>query len=113
MKNRLTAIAQIISLIAFLALVSKYFVDYKPEVLIFIIKFFYASIGISYILLGVIDDNKFGKIGYFIAGAYLIIMNFIPKTELSISFGIACLILPMVYGYFKRRKEAKEDGLAA
>ena len=109
MKNRLTIVAQIISLIAFVALISKYFVDYKPEVLIVITKFFYASIGFSYILLGADDENKLGKIGYFIAGGYLIVMNFIPKSELVVSLGIACLILPMVYGYFKKRKEEKEN----
>jgi uncharacterized membrane protein HdeD (DUF308 family) len=108
MKNKLTLIAQLIALLAFFALISKYFVNYKPEVLLFITKFFYASLGVSYILLGVKDDDKIGKVGQIIAGSYLIVMNFIPKTEMVISIGIACLILPMVYRFFKIRKEEKE-----
>jgi uncharacterized membrane protein HdeD (DUF308 family) len=108
MIKKLTLIVQLIAVVAFTALLSKYFVDYKPAVILFITKFFFISIGLINIVAGLNDGNRIAKFLLITAGLFLIIMNFIPKTELVVSLSIACLILPMVYRFFQRRKEAKE-----
>ena len=56
----------------------------------------FTLIGIAYIVMGYVWDNKFRKIVITTCGFFLIVMNFFDNTVALAIIGIVCILIPML-----------------
>jgi hypothetical protein len=65
----------------------------------------FSLIGISYVVIGYIWDDKISKTLFITCGLYLIIMNFFQSMVVLNILSIVCILTPMLLSYFNMRKQ--------
>lgn len=67
----------------------------------------FTLIGIAYIVMGWVWDNKITKIVATTCGVFLIAMNFFHNTPLLNLVGIVCILTPMLIARFYKEGDEK------
>ena len=67
----------------------------------------FSLIGITYIVMAVVWDNRLVKILMFICGVFMIAINFFESNSTLNIIGIACMLTPMLIARFSNEKDSK------
>lgn len=69
----------------------------------------YSLIGIMYLFIGFIWDNKWTKLIFIVCGLHLIIMHFFDKNEIISFIGFICMLTPLLIVRFSPLEEDEKE----
>lgn len=106
MKNLLFTIFKIAIGIVLFAKVLNWIFKFNDEVNQLINTSMFCLIGIAYIVVGFVYDNKWIKAIIITCGLFLLAMNFMSPNNVLDILAIACLLVPMLIGRFYKEGNA-------
>jgi len=100
MKNTVFTAFRILIFLILIGKVLNWFLNFSDETNKLLNIAMFTLIGVGYIVMGYVWDNKFKKIVITTCGAFLIIMNFFDNTVALGIIGIVCILIPMLIARF-------------
>ncbi len=107
MKDALFTATRILIFIVLLGKVLNWFLDFSHETNNILDIVMFTLIGIAYIVMGWVWDNKVTKVVAITCGVFLIAMNFFDNTPLLNLIGIVCILTPMLIARFYKEGDEK------
>lgn len=101
MKNALFKIFRISIGIVLFGKISNWVFNFGDQINQILNASMFCLIGIAYIIVGFIWDNKFIKTIILTCGLFLLVMNFFAKGNIALDiFGVLCILTPMLIARF-------------
>ena len=104
MKNALFTAFKILIFLVLIGKVLNWFLNFNDETNLVLNTAMFTLIGIAYIVMGYVWDNKFLKLIISTCGVFLITMNFFSNNLTLEIIGIICILTPMFIARFYKGK---------
>lgn len=107
MKKTLFTLFKILIALVLFGKVLGFILNFNTEIKDILNIAMFSLIGIAYIVMGFVWDNKLYKIIFITCGIFLIIMNVFKNIVVLDIMAIVCILTPMLLTYFNKEKERK------
>ncbi len=103
-KQFILVAVSIIAILILLAKISNWFMDYDEQTAGLINTIMFVFIGLAWCIYGLFsDDRKTGAI-IIACGLYLMVLSFLPESDILNVLAILCMLVPMLMSRFQRGK---------
>lgn len=109
MKNTLFTAFRNLIVLVLIGKVLNWFLDFSAVTNQILNITMFTLIGIAYIVMGYVWDNKFKKIVITTCGVLLIAINFFDNTVALDIIGIVCILIPMLIARFYKGEDGQMD----
>jgi hypothetical protein len=107
MKNAIFTIFRILIALVLTGKILNWFLNFSDETNQVLNATMFILIGIGYLVMGYVWNNKFMKVLITTCGLFLIAMNFFKHSITVDIIGIVCILIPMLLARFYKEKEHK------
>lgn len=107
MKNVLFTTFRILIFLVLIGKVLNWFLNFNDEANQILNMAMFTLIGIAYIVIGYVWDNKLLKVVIATCGMFLIVINFFKNNLALDIIGIVCILTPMLIARFYKRENGE------
>lgn len=106
MKNALFTVFRILVALVLLGKILNWFLDFSAEINQLLNSAMFSLIGIAYLVMGYVWEQKLVKIVITACGSFLLLMNLFGNNTAVSIIGLICMVTPMIIARLYQKNSA-------